>query len=155
MGHSASSTSASAETMLYLKHADIIRRKLNEIYSRALTLAVRLFGQDVYVDFRYAAIDLRPTGELEAYRAMEQARILELLSLGLVTDEEACVELTGHLPPQGYTPLAGTMFKTGASGAAGTENPTSQTSTMGKGDKKAPASPKSPKATLEVIHGGA
>lgn len=158
MGHSASSTSASAETMLYLKHADIIRRKLNEVYSRALTLAVRLFGQDVYVDFRYAAIDLRPTGELEAYKAMEQARVLELLSLGLISDEQACVELTGHLPPQGYTPLAGTMFKTGASGstgAAGTENPNSQTSTMGKGDKKAPASPKSPKAALEVIHGGA
>lgn len=158
MGHSASSTSASAETMLYLKHADIIRRKLNEIYSRALTLAVRLFGQDVYVDFKYAAIDLRPSGELEAYRAMEQARVLELLSLGMITDEQACVELTGHLPPQGYTPLAGTMFKTGASGsagAAGTENPNSQTSTMGKTDKPAPKSPKSPKAALEVIHGGA
>ena len=36
---------------------------------------------------------------------------MELLSLGLLADDEACLELTGHLPPDGYQPLSGTMFK--------------------------------------------
>jgi hypothetical protein len=36
---------------------------------------------------------------------------LELLSLGLVTDAEASLKLTGKLPPPGYKPLSGTMFK--------------------------------------------
>ena len=142
LGHTSSSNAASAETMLYLKHADLIRRKLNELFSRALTVSVRLFGQDVYVDFKYAKLDLRPDSELEAYKAMEQSRILELLSFGLITDEEACVRLTGQLPPAGYKPLAGTQFKTGTQQI---QNPNSQTSTMNKQlQPSTPTSPKSP-----------
>lgn len=143
LGHSSTSTSASAETMLYLKHADLVRRKLNEFWSRMMTMSVRLFGQDVYIDFEFDQLDLRPSSELEAYKAMEQSRILEQLSLGLLPDEEACVRLTGRLPPAGMTPLSGTMFKSGA--AAPAENPNSQTSTMNKTLKPGtPASPKSP-----------
>lgn len=142
LGHSTTSNAASAETMLYLKHADVVRRKLNEFYSRMFTLAVRLMGQDCYVEFRYGNLDLRPESELEAYRAMAQSRVLELLSLGLITDEEASVRLTGNLPPTGYTPLSGTMFKGGAS--APIENPSSGTSTMNKTLK--PGTPEQPKS---------
>lgn len=145
LGHSDQSNTASAETMLYLKHADLVRRKLNEFWSRALTVAVRLFGQDVYVDFEFARLDLRPDGELEAYKAMCQARVLELLSLGLVSDEEACVRLTGQLPPQGFTPLSGTMFYGQSAVAPAVENPQSGTSTMNKTLKPGtPTQPKSP-----------
>ncbi len=145
LGHTSAANAASAETMLFLKHADIVRRKLNEFWSRMFTLAVRLFGNDVYIDFQYAQIDLRPTAELEAYRAMYQSRILEQLSLGLVSDEEACVLLTGQLPPVGMAPLSGTMFKGNAAPVAGAENPGSQTSTMTKQTQPGtPASPKSP-----------
>jgi len=150
LGHSSGSNAASAETMLYLKHADLVRRKLNELYSRALTLSVRLFGVDGYVTFTYDRLDLRPDGELEAYKAMYQARILEQLSLGLLSDEQACVMLTGQLPPAGMTPLSGTMFHGGA--AAPIENPQSGTSTMNKTLKPGtPASPKSPKKAANVI----
>lgn len=143
LGHGGSSNAASAETMLYLKHADLVRRKLNEFWSRALTISLRLFGEDVFVEFVYDRLDLRPDSELEAYKAMRQSRVLELLSLGLISDEEACVRLTGQLPPSGYKPLAGTMFKGGA--AAPVENPESGTSTMNKTLKPGtPASPKSP-----------
>lgn len=142
LGHSTTSNAASAETMLYLKHADVVRRKLNEFYSRMFTLAVRLMGQDCYVEFRYGNLDLRPESELEAYRAMAQSRVLELLSLGLITDEEASVRLTGNLPPTGYTPLSGTMFKMGTS--APIENPSSGTSTMNKTLK--PGTPEQPKS---------
>ena len=116
------------------------------IYSRALTQAVRLQGQDVYVEFKYAELDLRPQAELEAYKAMEQSRILEQLSLGLISDEEACILLTGNLPPEGYKPLAGSMFKSGTSIIA---NPNSQTSTMNKGgapDKLKPNTSAAPKS---------
>jgi hypothetical protein len=141
LGRDANSSGSTTSAMLFLKNADVIRRKLNLIYSRAITQACRLMGQDVYVEFRYADLDLRPKSELEAYSAMKQSRILELLSLGFISDEEASVELTGNLPRDGHKPLAGTMFRAGASAVA---NPDSQTSTMKGADPGTPASPKSP-----------
>ena len=119
LGHSAASQNiASTESMLFMKSAaGAVTAKLNEFYSRMFTLALRLFGLDVTVTFEYDAIDMRPDAELEAFRQTKQSRILELLSLGMLTDEEACLKLTGRLPPQGYKPLAGTMFKS-AQGAA-------------------------------------
>ena len=51
----------------------------------------------------------------EAFRAMRQSRILELLSLGLISDEDAAIELTGNLPPAGAPKLSGTNFKGGNS----------------------------------------
>ena len=146
LGHGAGSAASSAESLLFIKNANMIRVKLNEFYSRALTIATRILGQDVYVEFKYAAIDLRPDSELEAYFAMRQSRVLELLSLGLISDEEACIELTGNLPPQGYTPLMGTMFKTGTGTPKGAEQPgtaASGTSNMSKGKPDTPESPKS------------
>jgi hypothetical protein len=134
LGHSSASQNiASTETMLFMLSANgTIRLKLQEVYSKAMTLAVRLFGMDVTVQFKFDSIDLRPDSELEAFRAMKQSRILEQLSLGFITDDEACLALTGGLTPAGYTPKTGTMFKTGA-GAASNGNPTSGTSTGGDG----------------------
>jgi hypothetical protein len=152
LGQASTSNASSTEAMLYVKQANMLRVKLNEIYSRAMTIAVRIMGQDAYVEFEYEPIDLRPTRELEAYKSMEQSRILDLLSLGFLTDEEACIALTGNLPPDGYTPKSGTMFRgQGAAGQAG-GNPDSNTSAMGQTLKpKAPAAPKGPvKAESDV-----
>jgi hypothetical protein len=85
--------------------------KLNEMYSKMFTLAVRLLGHDVYVEFQYNTIDLRPESELESFRSMKQSRILDLLSLGMVTDEHASILLTGSMPPAGYKKLSGTGFR--------------------------------------------
>ena len=149
LGHGGTSNSSSTEAVLYLKHASILRVKLNEIYSRALTIAVRILGNDCYVEFTYAPIDLRPEAELEAFRSMEQSRILELLSLGMLTDEEACIKLTGNLPPAGYKPLTGTMFK---AGTVANKNPTSNTSAIDQSlTPKTPKEPKGPsKAEAET-----
>lgn len=113
LGHgSGSQNVASTETLLFTKNAHgAVQAKLNELYSRIFTLAVRLFGHDVYVEFRYEEIELRPAGELEAFRVMRQDRLLSLLSYGFLTDEEASIELTGKLPPVGFKPLSGTGFK--------------------------------------------
>lgn len=116
LGHgSGSQNIASSETLLFMKNAQgAVQAKLNDIYSRAMTLAMRLYGFDVYVEFAYGDIDLRPASELEAFKSMEQSRILEQLSLGFITDEEASLALTGALPPVGAPVLSGTFFKGGA-----------------------------------------
>lgn len=144
LGHGTGSQNmASAETLLFMKNAEgSVQKKLDEMLSRMLTLAVRLFGQDVYVEFKHASIDLRPDSELEAYKAMKQERTLSLLSLGFISDDEASLTLTGSLTPAGFTPLSGTGFHEPAPAAAG-GNPNSQTSTMSPNKKKgAPQAPK-------------
>lgn len=138
-----SATSASTETLMFMVNANgMIRLKLQELYSKAMTLAVRLFGLDVTVEFEFDDIELRPAGELEAYRAMKLERITTQLSLGFITDDEACLRLTGQLTPVGYTVKMGTMWKTTT--AAPAANPDSQTSNLGANKNKTPTAPKGP-----------
>jgi hypothetical protein len=126
LGFTSTASAGSVESLLFIKQADSVRRKLNECYSRALTVAIRLMGVEGYVEFEYDTINLRPEEELEAFKAMRQSRILQLLSLGFMTDAEAGLKLTGHLPPAGFKPLSGTGFM--GTGEAVAENPTSNTS---------------------------
>ena len=126
LGFTSTASAGSVESLLFIKHADSIRRKLNECYSRALTVAIRLMGIDGYVEFEYDTINLRPEEELEAFKAMRQSRLLQLLSLGFLTDAEASIKLTGHLPPAGFKTLSGTGFMNAGGSVA--ENPTSNTS---------------------------
>jgi hypothetical protein len=137
---------ASTETLMFLANANgMVRQKLQELYSKALTLSVRLMGMDVTVEFEFDDIELKPAGELEAYRAMRFERLTNLVSIGWMTDEEACLRLTGQLPQNGYTVKWDTMFKQPAPAAAADPNnpgnPASPTSAMGK---KTPAAPKGP-----------
>lgn len=110
---SGSSNIASSEIMLFMRSATgAVKAPVEEFWSRALTISVRLFGYDVTIEFQFDPIDLRPDNELLAFKQTEQMIVLEQLSLGLITDDEACLRLTGNLPPAGYKPLSGTMFKT-------------------------------------------
>lgn len=132
LGHgSGSQNVASTETMLFVRYCEGIQNHINSMLSRALTLGVRLLGYDVYVEFAFDRIDLRPDSELEAFRTMRQERILEQLSIGLISDEQAAIALTGRLPPKPTT-LSGTMFQVAKSGAAG-GNPLSNTGAGGSG----------------------
>lgn len=125
LGHgSGSQNVASTETMVFMMSANgLVRLKLQEIFSKAMTLAVRLFGMDVTVEFLFDDINLRPTLELESFKSMKQARILELWSLGLLEDDEASLELTGELTPVGFKPLSGTGFYTPTTGPGESSNP--------------------------------
>lgn len=148
LGHgSGSQNVASTETLLFIRYCEGVQTKVNSILSRALTLAVRLLGYDVYVEFSFDRIDLRPESELEAFRSMKQSRVLDLLSLGLITDEEASLRLTGKLPPPGAPKLSGTMFRSGAGTDpnAAQGNPLSNTSTSTFGKATAPETPQQPK----------
>ena len=123
---SSSSNIASTEVSTYLKSVDSsVRQKLNEMYSRLFSTAIRLMGCDGYVTFEYEALSIRPLQELEAFTQTRQMRILEQLETGMLTDVEACLMLTGKLPPPGYKPLSGTMFRSNKQ-AAGANLPVDQ-----------------------------
>ncbi len=112
LGHDmASQNVASTQSMLFLLSVSSYVEKLNEIYSRALSLCVRLYGEDAVVEFEYEPPALRPKAELAAFEIMKTDRILNLLSIGMLTDEEANLEVTGSLPPIGAPKLSGTFFK--------------------------------------------
>lgn len=101
---------ASTEAMLSMKLARLVQLPVETFLSRALTLAVRLYGVDAYVKFQFDDIDLRPKLELEAHKAIAQNRILEMLSLGRITDDEAQLMLGLGSLPIGAEPLTGTRF---------------------------------------------
>jgi len=150
LGHgSGSANIASAEIQLFLKYAEGIQGNLNSILSRAFTLAVRLMGYDVYAQFQFEAIDLRPRSELEAYRAMEQSRVLDLLALGMLSDEEACIQLTGKLPPAGFKTLSGTFFKTGFTDPSAVDAASAQSNTGALQQGLTPDTPKAPKGPAQ------
>ncbi|MFU8831010.1 MAG: hypothetical protein ACNA7J_02530 [Wenzhouxiangella sp.] len=143
LGHSDISNVASTQSMLFLNSVTgSILLKLNEFYSRLFTLCVRLYGIEAVVEFGYELPSLRPDSELEAFKAMKQSRVLEQLSYGLITDDEASLYLTGTLPPQGAPVLSGTFFRVSQPGNIAT--PESNTSALNQdlsGD-----SPKEPKS---------
>jgi hypothetical protein len=122
IGRGGSSSAASTESLLYLKSITAVQQELNLILSRALTMAVRLYGQPVYVEFKYKEVNLRPDLELASFRAIEQSSILEQLALGMTSDIEAVLKLTGSLPPAGYKNLSGTMFKFSAGDTSGSND---------------------------------
>ena len=107
---------SNTESLVFLKIANAARRPVETNLSRILTLAARLYGADVYIKFRFDPINLRPDLELEAFKTMRQARTLELLSEGFLTDDEAAWDLgTGPRAP-GAPPLAGTGFRRSSGG---------------------------------------
>ena len=127
LGRDTSSGSATTSTYLFMKSAGMISSKLNVLYSRMFTQAIRLMGINAYVEFEYDELDLRPKAEQEAYLQMRQSRMLMLCSLGFMTTAETSINLTGYLPPQGMPDISGTNFM---SGAAKVQDTTSQTSLM-------------------------
>ena len=100
---------SNAETLVYLQNVDALRTAVEEVLSRALTLAVRLLGTEGSIRIKFDPINLRPEEELEAYRATHQTRILERLSLGLISDAQACYELKVR-PQDMVVSLQGTGF---------------------------------------------
>lgn len=105
-----SQNTSSTESLLYLKTAQGPHGPVSTVLSRAFTLAARLLGFQGYVKVGFEAIDLRPDVELEAFRQMEQARVLEQLSLGFITDQEAGLLLGSGRRAPGAPPLSGTQF---------------------------------------------
>lgn len=101
---------SNTESLIFIKGARALQRPVQLTMSRVLTLATRLYGADIYVKFEFKPIDLRPEQELEAFKTMRQQNVLQALSLGWLTDDEACHELGYGVRPPGAPNLSGTMF---------------------------------------------
>jgi len=154
LGHgSGSANIASTETQLFLKHAEGVQNKVNSIFSRAMTLGVRILGVDAYCEFTFDRVNLRADEELEAFKAMKQSRVLQQLSLGIISDEEAAIALTGRLPTTGAPKLSGTFFMSGATdpNAPKEASPLSNTGADNGGPQdQRPQTPTQPKGPVQV-----
>jgi len=106
---------SNTESLIFLQVAKAAQQTVAMFMSRALTLAARLYGSDVYVKARFSHINLRPEDELEAFKTMKQSRILDLVSIGYMSDEEAVEELGLPPRPEGAPELSGTFFRGSAS----------------------------------------
>ena len=108
---SGSQSLSNTESLIYLKEVTSIQQPVETVMSRMLTLAVRLAaGTDSYVKFKFNPVDIRPESELSAHRSVDRQGVLQLLSLGYYTDDEAAHKLgTGPRAP-GAPNLSGTMF---------------------------------------------
>lgn len=103
---------ASVESRIFSMNADQLNQPVAEILAHMLTLALRLHGNEGIVEVGFDKAELRPDLELEPQRVMKQSRLLELLSHGLITDDEFHLEMFGRPPSDGVPPLAGTGFMT-------------------------------------------
>jgi hypothetical protein len=132
LGRGESANSASTESLLFLKTISDSVLELSLMLSRALTLAMRLFGMDLYVRFQYDEVNLRPGLELSSFKAIEQSTVLEQLSYGFISDEEASIQLTGTLPGANFKPLSGTQFRVQKADTSGNDYSNTSVGNSGK-----------------------
>jgi len=99
-------------------------------------------GSESYAVFAFDEANLRPELELSAFRSQRQSTVLEQLSLGFISDEEASIMLTGSLPGPDYKKLSGTQFRVNTTASS---NPYSNTSV----DDASSSKPDSSKSTKD------
>lgn len=127
-----SQTLSGIEALLYAKSVGCVQQLVGDNLSRMLTLAMRLEGIQGSVRASYRPVSLKPDSELEAFKSLQQARVLKNLSLGFITDAQAAEELTGDpYLPETFTSLSGTGFMSlsgtvDANAVNATRNPTAE-----------------------------
>lgn len=112
---------ASVEAIIFALNADALNEPIAEILGNMFTLMLRIQGFDGYVDVEFEKVELRPPLELEPQKALKQARLLECLSLGLISDHEFHLEMFGRPKDPSLPDLSGTGFY---SPQAGSVDPT-------------------------------
>lgn len=111
-GDKAGVNTASTEARIFALNAEQLNRPIADLLSQILTLAVRLNGIEATVEFGFTNVELRPALELEPQLTMKQTRYLQLLSFGIITDDEFNWEMFNRVTPDGVKPLSGTLFLT-------------------------------------------
>jgi hypothetical protein len=123
---------ASVEATIFAFNADSLNEPIAELYGNILTLMMRLQGFNGYVDVEFEKVELRSDLELEPQRLMKQQRLLELLSIGAITDNEFHLEMFGRPKPDGIDELSGTGFMTGGSGSSTAQDASPNADPMGR-----------------------
>lgn len=108
-GESGVNTS-SVEARVFAMNTDGLNRPVGEVWGQILTLAMRLLGYQGKVEVCFKPVEMRPSMELEPQRLIMQQRLLQDLSLGLITDIEYHLQMYNRLPPAGVPELSGTGF---------------------------------------------
>lgn len=103
---------ASVEASIFSKNAEELNHPIAEILSQMMTLALRIQGFQGYVECKFAKVDLRPDLELEPQRVIKQARYLELLSHGLISDDDFHIAMFNRIRPDDIAEMSGTGFMT-------------------------------------------
>ncbi|RJF78089.1 hypothetical protein D3877_23450 [Azospirillum cavernae] len=103
---------ASVEARIFSMNADEINEPVADNLSRLFTFALMMQGRANYAVVRFRKAELRPSLELENHMTMRQSRLLSLLSLGLINDDEFHMEMFGRHRPDDAPALAGTGFMT-------------------------------------------
>ena len=133
---------SNTESLTFLKMVEGIRRPVETVMSRALTLAVRVStGMDVYVGFKFNPVELRPEAELSAHRSVEQQRVMRMLSMGYYSDDEAAHILGAFPRASGAPDLSGTMFMDKATASPSEPD---ATSTVNEGAQQKVLTPPTP-----------
>lgn len=101
---------ASVEARVFALNAQAINGPVADILSQALTLCLRLQGVDAVVEVGFEDIELRPATELEPHLQIKQNRLMQLLSYGLIGDDEFHLELFNKIRPDSIPEMSGTMF---------------------------------------------
>lgn len=112
---------ASVEARIFTMSADELNHPVADVLGAMFTLALRLQGSTSYVWCEFTPAEMRPETELEAQKAIRQARYLDLLSTGLIDDDEFHMELLGRFRPDGIKEMSGTQFY-GGSAQVDTQN---------------------------------
>jgi hypothetical protein len=121
---------ASVEARIFSLAAESLNDPIADLFSDAFTLALRMTGYTGYVDCVFDKVELRPLTELEPQLVMKQSRLLQDLSLGLITDDEYHMEMHSRIRPDSSPEISGTGFM--SAGTAGTDSPSPNSDPLGR-----------------------
>lgn len=120
---------ASVEAKVFADNASELNKPIDYLLSEMFTLALRLQGFEGQAVIQSGEVELRPKLELENQLTMKQARLLEQLSLGIISDLEFHKEMWHRIPSGNYVKLSGTNFQ---ATKINTSDTTSNTDPLGR-----------------------
>ena len=123
---------ASTEARIAAMNADELNGPVADIIRSAFNFWLHLEGVQGYCDVSFKKVELRPLLELEPQLTMRSARLLQDLSLGIITDNEYHLAIYNRLPPDGAPELSGTGFMPVAGASVDAEGVTPNSDPLGR-----------------------
>ena len=107
---------STTEARIFAMSADQLNVPVANILSQMFTYAMRLSGSESIVRVEFKKAEMRPPDELEPQLAVKQARLLTLLSYGIISDQMFYRLMFNKPKPEGTPDLSGTGFLNPMSG---------------------------------------
>ncbi len=97
-----SGTEGDTESVLYVRGVKFFQKTMSDTLENVFNFCLQLEGVRGNTVVKFHEVDLRSPNEIENHKIMKQKRVLELATIGFVTVEDACMELTGKELPKGF-----------------------------------------------------